>query len=153
MKIILSVLLCGVAFFVLFFILQQPSETSFSHFSPSSSADVIQTPTGTIRIIRADTEESRQRGLSNQENLPIDSGMLFIFPAAAIQGFWMKDMHFPLDIVWIDAHKKIIGIAQNVTPESYPEVFMSPDPIKYVLEINAGKSDDFGLKKGVQLVF
>ncbi len=150
MKIILSVLLCGAALFGLFFIVQRPSTTSFQ---VSSEQSYVQTPTTSIRILRADTEDSRRQGLSNRTSLPADTGMLFIFPSVAIQGFWMKDMHFPLDIIWIDKDKKVIGIAKNATPESYPAVFMSPDPIQYVLEIHAGTSADFGITTGTQLVF
>jgi uncharacterized membrane protein (UPF0127 family) len=150
MKIILSVLLCGAVLLGLFFLVQRPVTTSFD---TSAAESVLQTPTATIRIIRADTEQTREHGLSDRENLPTDTGMLFIFPNVGIQGFWMKDMHFPLDIIWIDEHKKVIGIASKATPESYPEVFMSPKPIQYVLEINAGKSADFGITTGTQLVF
>ena len=149
MKIILSVLFCGAALLGLFFLVQRPSATSFD---TSYVESVLQTPTATINI-RADTEQTREHGLSDRESLSVDTGMLFIFPTATIQGFWMKDMHFPLDIIWIDKNKKVIGIAANATPESYPEVFMSPDLIQYVLEINAGKSTDFGITTGAQLVF
>ncbi|MFA5290844.1 MAG: DUF192 domain-containing protein [Candidatus Paceibacterota bacterium] len=96
----------------------------------------IQIGTTTIVAEVADTPVKRELGLSGRLALPADRGMLFVYPEPAIQGFWMKDMHFPIDIIWFDVNKKIIGATKNLRPESYPQVFYSPEPIKYALEIN-----------------
>ncbi|MEK7646656.1 MAG: DUF192 domain-containing protein [Patescibacteria group bacterium] len=127
------------------------SDSNISSISLATST--IQAPNGTISAMIADTDVLRQHGLSDRPSMPPDVGMLFIFPEIGTQSFWMKDMHFSLDIVWIDEHKQVVGIAENVSPDSYPEAFTSPVPIKYVLELNAGKAADFGLKKGSQLGF
>ncbi len=104
-----------------------------------------------IPVTIADTQPLRSQGLSGTPSLKTGTGKLFIFPKTAIQGFWMKDMQYPIDIVWIDEAWKVIGITEHVDPASYPTIFYAPAPVPYVLEINAGEAavDNFGV--GVQL--
>ncbi len=101
-----------------------------------------------IQIEIADTNTERTQGLSDRASLPQDTGLLFIFPSPTTPGFWMKDMRFSIDIIWLDENWKIIGIEKNLAPESYPKLFYPPSPIKYVLEVNAGFSDKNNLKVG-----
>lgn len=86
----------------------------------------------------ADEPEELARGLSGREKLPEDYGLLFVFPKPGRHGFWMKDMKFPIDIIWLDENKEIISITKNLEPNSYPQVFYPPRDIKYALEINTG---------------
>lgn len=100
----------------------------------------------------ADTMASRAQGLSGRESLPRDAAMLFIFDQPAEQGFWMKNMNFPLDILWLSGDR-LVGIAKNVQPEPGVSVFAlkvyrSPEPVDRVLEINAGLSEEYGFKPG-----
>lgn len=108
----------------------------------------------------ADTDKKREKGLSDRASLATNSAMLFIFDTSATQGFWMKDMAFDIDIIWIDASKKIIDIERNVSKNSYNEInpklsktLFSPAPIKYVLEINAGLSEKLNIKVGDAVEF
>src|SRR3989344_8940875 len=55
----------------------------------------------TIFIEIADTQEKQKKGLSGRDNLPEDSGMLFVFKEEGHHQFWMKDMNFSIDIIWI----------------------------------------------------
>jgi len=87
----------------------------------------------------ADTATLRSKGLSNRPSLQTGTGMIFIFDKPDIYGFWMKDMNFPIDILWIDADWKIVSIEKNVSPDTYPKTFTPSKPIKYVLETNAGE--------------
>jgi uncharacterized protein len=110
-----------------------------------------------IDITIADTEASRTQGLSNVKTLPINSGMLFIFPKPGIYPFWMKEMYFPLDFVWILDHK-VIDITRNVpAPVKYEDLdlplYQSVGPVDKVLEINAGSNDKFGIKIGDTISF
>lgn len=91
-----------------------------------------------IKVEIADTEKKRSGGLGGKKSLSKDAGMLFIFEIPAKYSFWMKDMRFPLDIIWVDENKKIIAISENIFPDTYPTSFSSSDPVKYVLEVNAG---------------
>ncbi len=92
----------------------------------------------TIQLEIADSEATRRQGLSDRTSLPENSGMLFIFPTKSFEGFWMKDMHFPLDMVWLDENFRVVTIAENISPETYPKVFYPTEKALYVLEINAG---------------
>ncbi|MEZ4200325.1 MAG: DUF192 domain-containing protein [Candidatus Paceibacterota bacterium] len=63
-------------------------------------------------------------------------------------GIWMKDMLFPIDIIWIDNDLTVIHIEENVTPETYPAVFRPTEPARFVLEVNAHFVDQFQIKVG-----
>ena len=101
----------------------------------------------------AASDKDKKKGLSDRESLPISEGMLFVYDKLAIYTFWMKDVQFPIDIIWIDKDKKIVYIAQNAQPE--PD--RSDDELKryrpgaesqYILEINAGLADAHNLQVG-----
>lgn len=91
----------------------------------------------------ANTEEKRTRGLSYRKSLDEDRGMLFQFDQEAPHTFWMKDMHFPIDIIWI-VRGKVVGIEENVpspdpaTPLNELPTYSPPEPVDTVLETNAG---------------
>ena len=70
----------------------------------------------------ANTDASRERGLSSHTALLDNQGMLFIFDKPGNYGFWMKDMIFPIDILWIDANFKIIDIESAVATSTYPKI-------------------------------
>lgn len=91
-----------------------------------------------LNIEIADTAEERELGLSGREPLAMNEGLLFVFEKEGKYGFWMKDMNFPIDIVWIDRDKKIIHIESNVSPDSYPKVFYPTLESLFVLETRAG---------------
>ncbi|HEY4521530.1 MAG TPA: DUF192 domain-containing protein [Candidatus Paceibacterota bacterium] len=101
-----------------------------------------------IKVELADTEEKRTKGLSGIKKLQENSGMLFIFEIPAEYHFWMKDMRFPLDIIWIGENKKIVAISENIFPETYPASFSPSEPVKYVLEVNAGWTNKNGVRVG-----
>ena len=93
----------------------------------------------TIQIEVADTETKREQGLSSRAKLDSGHGMLFVFNTVGLYGFWMKDMNFPIDIVWLDGAKHMVDIERNVSPDTFPHVFYPPRPVKYVLETNPGE--------------
>lgn len=101
-----------------------------------------------ILIEVVDTEESRNKGLSDRESILKDYGMLFVFDKPDKYGFWMKDMKFPIDIVWLDKNLKIVHIENKVIPESYPRVFIPPENSLYVIEFNAGFIEENQLSVG-----
>ena len=71
----------------------------------------------------ADTNTSRAHGLSGHAPLSDNTGMFFVFPTDGNYGFWMKDMTFSLDIIWIDSNFKITHIENSLAPETFPKVF------------------------------
>jgi uncharacterized membrane protein (UPF0127 family) len=112
-----------------------------------------------IPVATATTPAAQQQGLSDTPSLPANSGMLFIFSVPSNYGFWMKDMNYALDFVWLDSHLDIIGITSNVTADTYPKVFYCDQTtcangkagqVQYVLEVNSGFSTTHNLKIGEQ---
>ena len=96
----------------------------------------------------ADTPAEQEQGLSGRPPLAPDTGMIFIFDKPDNYGFWMKDMNFPLDIIWISSDLHIIHIEKNLTPQTYPTVYYPNVPTQYVLEISAGQTDQNNIKIG-----
>lgn len=100
----------------------------------------------------ADSNPERMRGLSRSEFLPVNQGMLFVFEQASEQCFWMKDMNFSIDMIFMDSNKKVTKIYSNVAPATYPESFCADDT-KYVLEVNAGIARQSGVREGQMIEF
>ena len=96
----------------------------------------------------AESTSELTRGLSGRESLAEDEGLLFVFPNIAKESFWMKDMNFPIDIIWLDENYKIVHIKENALPEDYPETYTPSSPAKYVLEINTGIVAEAGIQLG-----
>lgn len=94
------------------------------------------------------TREEQERGLGGRDSLPIDQGMLFSFREPDLYVFWMKDMHFPIDIIWTDANLIVVDVAKDLSPDSYPEVFRPRTPASFVLELTAGSAERYGVKIG-----
>lgn len=91
-----------------------------------------------INLLIADTEAKRVLGLSGHAPLADNEAMLFAFPNPSDWGIWMKDMTFPLDILWLDSTMRVITSEQNVSPDTYPKVFRPTTLALYVLEASAG---------------
>lgn len=86
----------------------------------------------------ADSMSTRIKGLSGTPFLPDHVVKLFAFGVAGSHSIWMKDMNYPLDIIWFDNDGVIVHIEENVSPSTFPESFASPEPAWYVIEANAG---------------
>jgi hypothetical protein len=101
----------------------------------------------------ADTMAKRMRGLSGRVSLTDDQGMLFIFPSPDRYSFWMKDMKFAIDIVWISG-TTVVDVTENVPPPAPGQSTLSLPmyspavPADKVLEINAGLADKLGIGAG-----
>lgn len=96
--------------------------------------------------------EDLAKGLSGRKRLKENQGMLFVFEEAGNYGFWMKDMKFSIDIIWI-RDNKIVGFNENVEPqigvsESELRIYYPSEPVQKVLEISVGGVKKYGLKTG-----
>ena len=81
----------------------------------------------TYRVDVAASPGERQQGLSGRESMNQDTGMLFVFDEELPLNFWMKDMHFPLDIIWIDGRCRLVGVSAEVpTPVPGAEIDQIP---------------------------
>ena len=106
----------------------------------------------------ADESKEHEVGLADYSSLALDEGMLFVFDKSASYVFWMKDVEFAIDIIWIDDQKKIVDIAPNVPPEPNKNEkgltrYKPKNDAKYVLEINAGISALHNLHIGDSVSF
>jgi len=101
-----------------------------------------------LQVTIARTPAELQQGLSGTRSLPPNQGMLFVFPKADIYPFWMKDMQYPIDILWIDEDGRIVYVAPNVSPDSYPATYKSSTPALYILELNAGFAEAHSVRVG-----
>lgn len=108
-----------------------------------------------IPVELAIKEVSRIKGLSDRKSLPADSGMLFIFDSSVVRSFWMKDMNFPLDMIWID-NNEIVKIDENIPfPKNKldpPKVINSEKPVNWVLEVNTGFVSNNSISVGNRVV-
>ncbi|MEO6761354.1 MAG: DUF192 domain-containing protein [Candidatus Saccharimonadales bacterium] len=103
-----------------------------------------------ITLEIAHTDAERQAGLSGRDTMAENQGMVFTFEESSKQCFWMKDMKFNLDIIFLDSNHQIVKLYHNLSPQSYPKSYCASDT-RYVIELNAGQSAKLGLNIGQRL--
>ena len=102
------------------------------------------------------TNEQMTKGLSEKDDLAENEAMLFVFGNEAKHTFWMKDMKFPIDIIWIDSDKTIIHIENNLQPcssEVLCPTYRPNDDSMYVLETVGGFAEKYDIIKGTRVGF
>jgi uncharacterized protein len=98
--------------------------------------------------------QAQLKGLGGRARMPRDQGMLFAYDqSAAGRCFWMKDMRFALDIIWIDSYKKVVTVAPDISPKTYPGDSCPSGPSQFVIELNAGEAQRAGIGPGMTLQF
>ncbi len=106
----------------------------------------------TLDIEIADDEYSTETGLMYRHSMDENQGMLFVFSDSQPRSFYMKNTEIPLDIIYIDADKKIESFQKNAKPFDSTSL-PSEGATQYVLEVNAGLSDAWKLEKGDRIEF
>ncbi len=107
----------------------------FSFFSPASTTMIhIGGDTYNLEVLK--TSGEREKGLSGRSSLPRDQGLLFVFNELGMYGFWMKEMNFPISIIWLDQNCTVTGFVREALPSSYPEVFYPEKESLFVVEVN-----------------
>lgn len=115
---------------------------------------ILHTRGGAVRVQveLADTPETRARGLMYRKELPRNAGMLFVFPEEDKLEFWMKNTPLPLDMIFFDRNRRVVGIVERAQPFSTtprgPGV-----PAQYVLEVNGGFAAEHGIQVGDRAEF
>ncbi len=104
---------------------------------PVTQGDAAQLNT-CMRLERVDSEAKRILGLSNRPSMSWDHGMLFDFDKPDRYCMWMKDMHFSLDMLWLNEKYEIVAIRQHLSPDTYPTSYCGPETARYVIEVNSG---------------
>ena len=126
---------------------------------PASNASdggpfIFKTPSGvTIHAEVADSPLKRAVGLMYRDHLKKDHGMLFFFSQPQAWSFWMKNTKIALDLIWLDAQKRVTHVERNVpictkTDDSCPQYHPNSDDAMYVLEIAGGTVDGYKMRKG-----
>jgi uncharacterized membrane protein (UPF0127 family) len=135
-----------------------PSTADVPEHVPQTSPPIPQAvfPDGeTFDLELAMTDQEVSTGLSYRPSLPEGRGMLFLFDEARRPSFWMKNMLFSLDLIYLDETGSVVHIEANVPPcaadpcPTYP----SSEPAIAVLEVNAGVAATHGIEKGTVLQF
>lgn len=120
-------------------------------FAPAHPKSTVTISGHTFYVTVAKTEQQKEEGLSVKSSLPQDQGMLFPFDTPAFYAFWMRNMKFPIDIIYI-ANKKIVTIYSNVpAPKNSTEtlpIYKPHQPADTVLEINAGLANTYHFTVG-----
>ena len=108
-----------------------------------------------IAVEVAKTAAAQQKGLGGRACIGQNEGMLFAFNQPGQYQFWMKDMKFPIDMIWISSSHKAVVVEEDVKPSTYPDRFVNPvnHPAQYVLELQAHASTRLGINPGTPIKF
>jgi len=110
-----------------------------------------------IQVEIADNDALRTQGLSGRKSLATNSGMLFIYPKAGIYAFWMKEMQFPLDFIWINGDT-VADLMKDVPAQETNDLLTLPNyqsntPVDKALELNAGSIARLNIKIGDKIKY
>ena len=154
-----SCLFCVVLFSVFAGCKEEPKKAISTEpitFTKEGELEIYRGATDSL-LIRLDIEIAEsdyeiQTGLMYREKMETKQGMLFIFPDVAFHSFYMKNTLIPLDIIFVDEGLNIVNIKQNASPLDESGI-PSGLPVQYVLEVNAGLSETWGVVLGDRIVF
>ena len=102
-----------------------------------------------INVQIASTFNERQIGLMHRKSMPVNEGMLFVFPQSGVQCFWMKNTLLPLTAAFVADDGTIVNLA-DMKPQT-TDSHCSTKPVRYVLEMNQGWFGKKGIKAGFKL--
>lgn len=135
---------------------RKPSEKANATFKKEGVLNLISAETGdTIKqldIEIADNDYEITQGLMFRKSMAENHGMLFIQGEERVQSFWMKNTHISLDIIFINSQYEIVSAQTYAKPYS-EESLPSTGPAIYILEVNAGSMEKWGLKAGDKVSF
>jgi len=141
LRIFIVVLLIAVIVFLVF--LKKDSQYAFDK-------EIIVKNT-VLDVAIVSTDEERSRGLSNHRPLKDNEALLFVFERPDFYGIWMKEMRFPIDVIWFDDEMKIVSVRENFSPDSFPEAAYPSHEAFWVLETKAGFVKDHRILMGDEL--
>jgi uncharacterized membrane protein (UPF0127 family) len=125
-----------------------------SDFYPQYKKTTISINEFKVLLALASTDEKRIKGLSGLEKLNEGQGMLFLFDQPSKQGFWMNEMKFPIDIIWLDSDSRVVHIEKNLEP---CRIFMGCPVYEpkvdslYVIELRSGFTNDHSINNGTKI--
>jgi uncharacterized protein len=143
------VLLCSILFFLIFEP-QYDKEVFVNILMPSGKE---------LTLKQSETIDQITKGLSHEKTLSDYDGMIFVFNQPQTVNFWMKDMNFPLDILYLDENKVVVEIFSQVqpcqvgSPENCPKLKSQNSNIKYVIEIPSGSYSQYQIEVGKKITW
>lgn len=146
-RLFLDLLIVATVFGTIFFLYQTYGAAVIRYFYGEQQFGMLIRDIG-LQVSVADSDLERKQGLSGVESMAATEGKLFVFDKEGDYKMWMKDMLIPLDIIWINNERRIVHIEQNVSPDTYPTVYGSPEPARFVLELNAFFVSTFNIEVG-----
>jgi len=126
---------------------EESMETDPIVFNKEAEVYLIHSNGDTLRKIDVELAESdyeKQTGLMYRESLGSDQGMLFVYDSERVRNFYMKNTYISLDIIYYDTDSTLVSIQKNATPRDEMNL-PSDGPAQFVLEINAGLADEWGI--------
>lgn len=126
------------------------------HAVPPPPGPRVVLPSGTTLAVElAVTDQEKAQGLMFRESMPREAGMVFLFDKPEIRPFWMKNCHFPLDMIYTLADGTVTDVLKGVPPCTADPCPSFPPKAKAdtVVEVNAGVADANGVKPGAKLVY
>lgn len=136
----------------------EPKESSIEtpeiEFEKEGELDLIKegNVVKSIDIEIADSPYEWETGLMYRESLGEDQGMLFVYSNAAPRSFYMKNTYIPLDLIFYDSNRIVVNIHENAVPLDETSI-PSGAPAQYILEVNAGKAEDWNVEIGDEMNF
>ncbi len=120
----------------------------------TTTVTILVTPDKEVSILAelALRPEELERGLMFRESLEDGQGMLFVFPSIQVRSFWMKNTLIPLDMIFLDSARRIVGIVHQAQPGSTKDVGVD-EASQYVLEVPGGYCRRHGVRPGLQTRF
>lgn len=147
---VITIVVILAAFFIVNNFIDGDEVTEYYQFTKEGEltfTDSLGNKIVTIDLEIADGEYETQLGLMNRDELGEKEGMLFIFPIESFHSFWMRNTLISLDIIYLNKEKEIVTIHKNTEPLS-AKSYRSSEPIMFVVEVNAGFTDRYGIKLG-----
>lgn len=146
--IIFAILLLSAGFFDYHFTLP----FLYEYFKPTKCSTYIEhdITIKNSRIIAevANDDCKRILGLSGRKTLEPGKAMIFEYENDGIREIWMKNMNFPIDIIWINSSFEIVGIENNVDSSTYPQKFGGEYRAKYVIELPVNFINNNNISRG-----
>ncbi len=162
------ILVVGAVCLTVFFLVQREQPATMPTISPSgqpmlptkivtfmstrsmNNTEHPKSPTVVAEV--AMTPQQEEAGLSGRASLQEGAGMLFYFTPPRVVGFWMKDMKFSIDMLFVDETGEIVTIESSVAPQSYPTVYRPLRAVSVVLELPAGYAKTNSIAVGDKIV-
>jgi len=127
---------------------------SFWHYRSHPLTAKVKINDAVLQVELAITAQEKERGLGGRRSLEANHGMLFVYDHQELYPFWMKNMRFPLDFIWI-SDKTVVDLTASVPPPETSQlpIYHPKVPVDKILEINAGEAERIGIKTGDKVDF